>query len=790
MATIKDVARLAGVSVATVSNVLNNSKPVSARLQERVFLAARELNYHPDANARGLKESQSRNIGILANSIQDAFTAEMVTGLHTSLLKRGYHLSIFTAQDIHFSSEEALKALRSRRLDGLIVATSIPDDETLLKLQSREIPVVLVNRRLSTGELNSVVMDDSRGAFEVTAYLVEQGFQRIAFITGYWDTWSEQMKLEGYKEALRTHGIPFCDGYLQRCNPNVPGGLRSAIHLLEMPDPPDAIICGNNLVAIGVYQATKWKGLRIPDDVAVASFDETAWAQIASPPLATVAQPVFRLGETAADLIIHTITGGPLRDSKEVVLPSRFIIRESARRNAKTSTGGDRGSRGGMDSRGDMDSRGSSIKSPKGTEGESGRAKRSGRRPVLRGIFLETPLARAVISLLPDFRRGNTCDVEIELAPIEEVYSRQVETLRAGKGTYDILMIDNPWLPEFAETGQLLPLDDIIKAWPTDYFEDFIPEIYRLYGLYKDTQYGLPFLPGVQILFYRKDLFEDPLYQQRYRSKFKAELKPPTTWTEFNIIARFFTRKFEPESPTLYGTTYGSQYPSGAVCEFCPRKWAYGGRAFDENFDVRINSRECLKALTSYMESVVYGPPGFEDALWDEQVEVFARGDAAMMVLWDSFATALNNPSTSTSRVIGRIGYAIVPGGVPVLGGWALAVNRASRHLEKAVAFLRWVTGMRVARALALLGGTPVHEALYDDPDLLDLYPWLRIARDSYRLARQRTSPYRGGPIIIPESKYEEILGRAVYDAVKGAVSPQEALARAERELRKLVSES
>jgi ABC-type glycerol-3-phosphate transport system substrate-binding protein len=374
--------------------------------------------------------------------------------------------------------------------------------------------------------------------------------------------------------------------------------------------------------------------------------------------------------------------------------------------------------------------------------------------------------------------------VTIEKIPEHDrVYETIVREI--GTDNYDVFQIDLPWFPELAETGGLTDLSLFIKKEPA-VISDYIPGILDTYSRYHGSYFALPYSFATQLLFYRKDLFEDPDLRQRFRRQYHSKLQPPKTWKEFNIIARFFTKSYTPESPVQYGITLGGS-SSGVVCEFLSRLWAYGGSTFDADGNLVLNSKETLRALQNYTESYHYASEDSVDYWWDEQVEEFSQGMAAMMLMFVTCVPAITD--RAKSKVIGKIGYAMVPGGNPVLGGWSLAINKVSHRKKEAFQFISWATCRELAIPHTIMGGATPSVHLYKSSELLAIYPWLPKALESYAISRKRSVSTLTTHGALTERDYERILADAIRKAITQQISPERAIQSATEKMRNLLEQ-
>jgi ABC-type glycerol-3-phosphate transport system substrate-binding protein len=392
----------------------------------------------------------------------------------------------------------------------------------------------------------------------------------------------------------------------------------------------------------------------------------------------------------------------------------------------------------------------------------------------IRILMLEGSHAHATAALLPDFEFSTGIEVEFQVESYLQLQQSLLGKTRSSRP--DIVQVDIPWLPELAKQGFLLDLTKRIEASP-DSIRDFLPGILDTYARIGDRFYALPFLSGAQLLFYRRDLFEDELVRLEFREKFHTELRAPQSWPEYNGVARFFSRSFNSSSPIAFGTTLGARSPSSAVCEFLPRQWGFGGETFNADGEVVLDSPENRWALENYKESFLYASPGSAEHWWDDQFKEFANGEAAMMILFVAHAAELMN--RTKSKIVGRIGYAGVPGGRSLLGGWSLGITSSCEEPDRAFSFLRWATGPESAIPSTVLGGTTLHVGLYRSSELLSVYPWFPAAIESLATGRKRELPNRLLEANFSEGEFEMILGNAVHSCVTGEMSAEAALLQA-----------
>ncbi len=339
--TIVDVAQDAGVSPETVSRVLNGKGPVRAETAARVREAIERLGYRRNAVARSLVQQRTHVLGVLVPDIANPFFPEVVRGIEQEAQQHGYHIVLCNTAETPEIEARSLVLLAERRVDAVILCSARMDSATLLQL-GREFPaVVLVNRSLQASFLRSVCVDDELGMALVLHHLLATGRRRIAFIGGPTQSYSSQARERSFIHVLVAIGVPREEIIVRHSFPTAEGGKHVASELFREHPDIDAVIGFNDLVAIGILQACRATGRRVPDDVAVVGFDDIPLAELVTPALTTVHVPKQDLGRQAAELALALLDGRSHSGGEElptdIVLPPRLVIRESSCRLATSS---------------------------------------------------------------------------------------------------------------------------------------------------------------------------------------------------------------------------------------------------------------------------------------------------------------------------------------------------------------------------------------------------------------------------------------------------------------------
>jgi DNA-binding LacI/PurR family transcriptional regulator len=331
MANIQDVAKKAGVSISTVSRVLNGTAKVNEEVKKRVEAAMQALAYQPNPAARSLRTNRSRIIGLLISDIQNPYFMRLIQGVEEEALRHEYSLILCNSNENPQREQQYLDVLYSERVAGaIIVPTRERFGEAILnKFRERHIPIVAVDRRVKDKDVDAVLVDNIRGAFEAITHLINNGYRRIGAVTGPMTVTTGRDRLEGYRQALLEAGIPN-DPALERSGPfDVATGRKLTAELLELEPAIDAIFSGNNLLTLGALNAIHAHQLQVPKDIGLVGYDETYWSSIGSLSLTTVMQPAYELGCAAALRLFQHLKSTVTMSRQEVVLAPSLIVRGS-----------------------------------------------------------------------------------------------------------------------------------------------------------------------------------------------------------------------------------------------------------------------------------------------------------------------------------------------------------------------------------------------------------------------------------------------------------------------------
>jgi LacI family transcriptional regulator len=328
--TMRDVARLAGVSISTVSSVVNNKGIVSRALTEKVQQAIEALGFVPHRGARGLRVGRTRVIGMVVQDATNPFFVEVMRGVEDAAIENSYDVMVCNSNDQPNLERRHLNALHAQRVDGILVA---PTDSYVAReiLMLSAAPTVFVDCVPFQSKVDCVVTDNFEASYEAVRYLIGLRHQRIGVIAGRLFHSTSFDRMEGCRKAMREAGLPIREENMLQGDSHVESGYRCGLSLLKSSEPPTAIFSLNNRMTLGILRALRELAIHCPGCLSLMSFDDSDWATVFSPTLTVIEQPTYQIGRTAVQLLLESIQAGENADveKRQVVLKSCLRIRES-----------------------------------------------------------------------------------------------------------------------------------------------------------------------------------------------------------------------------------------------------------------------------------------------------------------------------------------------------------------------------------------------------------------------------------------------------------------------------
>lgn len=330
--TIKDIARVLYVSVATVSRAFNDKYDVKKETRDRILLKAKEMGYRPNPIARKLLQKHSFNIGVIVPEFINSFFPEVIMGIQQVFLEKGYQVIIMQSNECAETELENMLSMEDNMVDGVLISLTketknITHLEQLIK---EKFPIILFNRINESLPISKVVFNDYKWALFATEHLIEQGCRKIFHFSGPKHLSLSKNRIKGFERALEKHKLPFHESQVIETGFFLEDGERVMEHLIQTNNLPDAIFATNDPTAIGAMKILKKHGYKIPDDVAIVGFSNTKMAEIVEPSLSSVQQPTFEMGIAAARLLLEQLTSPETCKPQTMVMEGKLIIRNSS----------------------------------------------------------------------------------------------------------------------------------------------------------------------------------------------------------------------------------------------------------------------------------------------------------------------------------------------------------------------------------------------------------------------------------------------------------------------------
>jgi LacI family transcriptional regulator len=330
MPTIHDVARRAGVGSITVSRVINNSGYTSAETRERVENAIAELGYVPNTLARSLRSRRTHTLALLLTDITNPFFTTLARGVEDTANQSGYTVIFCNTDESRDKEEKYLNVLLQKQVDGFLLVPTQSQPDAVLKIQKHSTPVVVLDRHIQDIEVDTVRCDSVEGAALLTRHLVSLGHRQIAMLSGAVGVSTMDDRVAGYCQALEEAKIPIKEQYIFRGDFQPESGYEMTRQAISLPSRPTAIVAANNFITIGAMKALQEMELEVPEDIALAGFDDLPQSMVTFPYFTVVSQPAYEMGRIATELLLERLNKTENKDPQEIILPIQLIIRQSA----------------------------------------------------------------------------------------------------------------------------------------------------------------------------------------------------------------------------------------------------------------------------------------------------------------------------------------------------------------------------------------------------------------------------------------------------------------------------
>lgn len=737
MATIKDVAKKAGVSVGTVSNMLNGKGGVSDEKYDKIQEAIEELSYKPNYMAQNLKKHKGKVIGVLLPSLEEPYN-DIYQGIADVLDMNNYILILkLTQNNIVLENHFLEQLLYIGMVGAIIVPCDQRNKEKYGKLQDQGIKIVMVERKLEGIDFSNVLFENKQLIFDITNSLIEENpYREIRLMVGKKEFSNEQDCVEGYLAARENR--------------------EQDIIVIEETR--------KEAVFDRIYQKLI-EGERFPECVITSSME-----------FATHLSEVCNI--LKLKLEIHSIVGEKWYTTdlyKDITQYGRNAIlmgKEAGKLLASI-----------MKSRGEIENRSIYIH-PKRNYRNTGMEIHTMPMRSLRVLAFQCDATDALEKLSCAFRNITGIRVEFDKLEYSSLRKELYIQTRGKKTDYDIIMMDLPWIRSVLSENYL----ENIKEWAKrDNFLANFPS-----GIRQDFYRGdcgvhlIPIIATIQMILYRKDVFNDRDIKKQFQKQYGYELMPPKTWTNFNTIAEFFDKKTNVNSPFQYGTAATALEPVGLINEFLPRQWAFHGRIADKWGKLVIDSEENQRALDNLVKTFQFVPKEAEGYFWDELFKMLLYGEIPIV---QGFASHYQpgKHSQNGDTYEKYIGQLPLPGGKTMLGGWALGINRYSDRIKESYEFLKWNLNDKVAITnLRLCGCLPTVSVIRDET-LRGSYPWLNLVDEKFQIGGSREELFDKGKKRIDLEQIDYILSGQIKRAINQEIDSKTALIEMKKELENML---
>lgn len=709
MPTIKDIAKVAGVSHGTVSNVLNGRGNVSVQKIKIVEETAKKMGYQINEKAKSLRKGNTKTISIILPNISHEQYYKMYDEINNNFKKCGYSTQLYMTYDQKKNEQAIIQKIASNRDYAVIVVSCLEDaNEYYDQLNMKKENIIFVHRN-PNNSVNFASFDFKRAGRDIASKLNKK-HNRIGIFTDF----EQYSHANDFKEAL-------IHSFLQK-NKNAKFLSVHTTHATENnnafkffgKDKFDSIVTTDVEKARYIKKAHFLGNLSTLPEIysltdAELLIDDSIYCYHLNYP---------ELGREIFNHIVNNKT----KIENAVILKNKGFLFEEKQQSIKTE-----------------------IKT-------------------INILTIPSPSTDALKKVLPHFQKVTGIEARIAVYSFEEIYD--ILTDIENHQHYDIIRIDMAGLSWFAKKT-LKPLSDLNIAI-TDLLSSYPKEVLDRYSFVNDVAYAIPLDPSVQMLFYRKDIFENSKYRRMFYETYKFDLNIPTSFEEFKRIAHFFSRLNISENEHIDGTSITTGNTEIIASEFLLRYYAAGGKLVQQNDSLNLTRELAIIALENYMDTLI-DAKNITAKWWDESVSFFAKGNLAMIIVYMNLFSDIAHTSISP-----LIGIAKVPGAKPLLGGGSLGVSKYSDKNEEIKKFFKWMFSNEITEQITLLGGTTINQSIFSNQDITEHYPWLKFAYDTNYDGVRESTFHSGENFNL--RKVEKIIGLGVKNRINKIMDNEEVI--------------
>lgn len=710
MVTIKDIAKAAGVSHGTVSNVLNKRGNVSAKKIALVEKVALEMGYNLNKSAQQLRKGAIDKVAIIIPNNEIKRYRDFYISISEILESKGFIPNLYISDNIPSKEKEIIENVLSNRVHSIVIISSLNKEDDFYKNKSfGNTNLIFIEREINTNHkfANFFSYDPLTIGEDLGAYVKQCNYSNVIYFSC--------RKIYSFENSIFTSLLD------ELTNSNIMINKYSCDNRLDIQKALQIIYANNDFDAI---ITTSLEKARIIKDILIYyNFDRdidviaiTSTSLLPSKDFTNYELDYQALGTFTGQFII-----APGDDTSFVLDPDGFVKFPELR----------------------LDN---NIKKE------------------INILCIEGLSAKALKYLAPII--DTLANIKINVISYNYDIVFQMVKSNQIPDYVDLVRLDMVWLSKYG-SEIFKPLSKVNYDF-SKVFSSLLPGLEDQYSLINGDRYTIPFEPSMQLLFYRKDLFEDAITSRTYFETFKKDLKVPETFYEYNQIASFFTQSFNSNSSTAYGTTFAGGSPQSIACQFIPIYNSLGGDIHHNDNSFELNPSYLEAALDIQIATFKYVSKA-KNYFWGDAMDEFASGHTAMAITFSNRTSNLIN--SKVSNVLGKFGYSVLPGNAQLLGGGVLGISKKTKNDIIIGKFLDLLYSKKIALMFAYLCGASGSKYPYDDADIIRVYPWLSLVKEHFKNGRRRFTDKD-----LDEFDFEYLIGDSLYHLYNNEMSKEEVL--------------